>query len=83
MKVIENIRVGKPDTTPSKSAHTWGVRQGNRPHSVIGESGHAYAGGKRSGPPHRKGDCPALDRHQPRGQDAHRSRHAATHAALD
>ena len=51
MKVIENIRVGKPDTTASKSAHTWGVRQGNRPHSVIGESGHAYAGGKGAGRP--------------------------------
>ena len=65
MKVIENIRVGKPDTTASKSAHTWGVRQGNRPHSVIGESGHAYAGGKGAGRPTGKATARRSTRSSP------------------
>ena len=49
MKVIENITVGHPDTTPSKSSHTWGVREGNRPHTVIGDTGHSHVGAKGAG----------------------------------
>ncbi len=51
MRTIANIRVGKPDTKPSKSAHTWGVRQGNRPHTLIGESGARSAGRRGAGRP--------------------------------
>ncbi|HZR98256.1 MAG TPA: hypothetical protein VFE37_06100 [Chloroflexota bacterium] len=40
MNVIANVRVGKPDTTPSKSAHTAGVREGNEPGSYEREPGH-------------------------------------------
>lgn len=54
MKVIENITVGKPDTTPSKSSHTWGVREGNRRHTVIGETGHTQVGLKGAGRPTAK-----------------------------
>lgn len=32
MHQVANIRVGKPDTTPSKSAHVDGVKEGNRIH---------------------------------------------------
>ncbi len=39
MRIIGNIKVGRPHTTQSKSSHTFGVRQGNRPHTVMGESG--------------------------------------------
>lgn len=31
MKVISNIRVGKAQVTPSRAAHTPGVREGNDP----------------------------------------------------
>jgi hypothetical protein len=30
MKTIANIRVGKPQTTPSTPAHVAGIRQGNK-----------------------------------------------------
>ena len=40
MDVIANIRVGKPDTSPSKSAHTVGVREGNEPGSYEKQPGH-------------------------------------------
>jgi hypothetical protein len=31
-KVIANVRVGKPDVTPTASSHVPGVFQGNYPH---------------------------------------------------
>jgi hypothetical protein len=31
MAIVSNIRVGRPQTHPSKSAHTLGVRQDNEP----------------------------------------------------
>jgi hypothetical protein len=54
MKVIENITVGEPDTSPSKSSHTWGVREGNRRHTVIGDTGQSQAGVKGAGRPTAK-----------------------------
>ena len=39
MKIISNIKVGKADTSPSKSAHTRGVRQGNECGSFDREPG--------------------------------------------
>lgn len=51
MRIIANIRVGRPDTTPSLPSHTTGVRQGNRPHSVLGDSGHSRSGRKGAGRP--------------------------------
>jgi len=51
MRTIANIRVGKPDTQPSKPAHTWGVRQGNRPHTLIGEAGALHIGHRGAGRP--------------------------------
>lgn len=49
MKTISNIRVGKPDTTPSMSSHTWGVREGNRIAGYVGDSGHYETGEQGSG----------------------------------
>jgi hypothetical protein len=45
MKIISNIRVGRPDTTPDKSAHTRGVREGNECGSFDREPGF-YRDGK-------------------------------------
>ncbi len=39
MNVFANLRVGKPDTTPSKPAHTKGIREGNQPGSYGREPG--------------------------------------------
>jgi len=33
VKIVSNVRVGKPDTTMDKPAHQPGVRQGNEPGS--------------------------------------------------
>lgn len=44
MKGNGDIRVGRPDTTPSSPSHTLGVRQGNRPHTVLGDPGHRHSG---------------------------------------
>ncbi len=33
MKIISNIRVGKPQTTPSRPSHVPGIREGNEPGS--------------------------------------------------
>jgi hypothetical protein len=40
----EVIRVGKPETSPDKPAHTRGVRQGNRPGTFEDEPGHIATG---------------------------------------
>ncbi|HLH25791.1 MAG TPA: hypothetical protein VK066_25005 [Chloroflexota bacterium] len=37
---MDNLCVGKPDTTPSKPAHTTGVREGNEPGGFAKEPGH-------------------------------------------
>jgi len=39
VKIISNVRVGKPDTTPDVSAHTRGVKEGNRPGNIKHEAG--------------------------------------------
>ena len=31
MRIISNIRVGKPDTEPDLTSHTKGVKEGNEP----------------------------------------------------
>jgi len=51
MRTIANITVGHPDTVPSKPSHTWGVRQGNRPYTVMGGPGARRAGRKGAGRP--------------------------------
>jgi hypothetical protein len=51
VKIISNIRVGKPDTTPSMSSHTWGVREGNRVARYVGDPGHYYTGERGAGRP--------------------------------
>jgi hypothetical protein len=45
VKIIGNIRVGKPDTTPDKPSHTRGVREGNECGSIEREPGF-YQDGK-------------------------------------
>lgn len=35
-----NLKVGRPDVSPSKPAHTPGVRQGNEPGSYERQAGH-------------------------------------------
>jgi hypothetical protein len=39
MQTGENIKVGKPDTSPSKSAHINGVREGNETGNLEREPG--------------------------------------------
>lgn len=46
-----NLRVGKPDTSPDKSAHSDGVRQGNRPGTFDDEPGHINTGTQGAGRP--------------------------------
>jgi len=40
MKVIANIKVGKPDVSPSLPSHTRGVREGNEPGGYEKQGGH-------------------------------------------
>jgi hypothetical protein len=49
-----NIRVGKPDTTPDKSAHTPGVRQGNEPGGIEQDPGFYTSGEYGAGRPGAK-----------------------------
>jgi hypothetical protein len=51
MPNLGSIRVGKPDTTADKSAHTSGVREGNRPGTFESEPGHVATGEQGSGRP--------------------------------
>ena len=44
MATVDNLQVGKPDTTPSKPAHTPGVRQGNQPGNYAKQPGHFVDG---------------------------------------
>lgn len=54
-----NLKVGKPDTTPSVSAHTRGVRQGNEPGSIEKEPGIEPEGNMAKGTARRStGICP-------------------------
>lgn len=39
-KVKDNLRVGCPAVTPSRPAHTRGVREGNTPGSYLKQPGH-------------------------------------------
>lgn len=38
-RVIANVRVGKPDTTPDRPSHVKGVREGNLPGSTWRQRG--------------------------------------------
>lgn len=40
MKIIGNLKVGKPDTDPSKPSHTQGTRMGNEAGAYEKEPGH-------------------------------------------
>lgn len=42
---MDNLRVGRPDTSPSKPSHVRGVREGNQPGGVAREEGLVRAGG--------------------------------------
>jgi hypothetical protein len=62
VRTIANVRVGKPDTTPSRPSHVKGVREGNqrgglaREKGFIPEDGRARATAARStgiNPAHR------------------------------
>jgi hypothetical protein len=48
MRLVGNIRVGNPDTTPSMPSHTRGVRQGNKPGSFERTPG-LYKTGEKAG----------------------------------
>lgn len=51
----ENIRAGKPDTTPTKPAHTPGIREGNEPGSFDRDPGLYSTGETESRRPMGKG----------------------------
>lgn len=44
MPVIANIRVGKPQVSPSISAHTEGMREGNQSGNFARDPGHLPSG---------------------------------------
>ncbi len=44
MKIIANVRVGEPDTTPSAPSHIKGVRQGNETGSFERQAGLRQVG---------------------------------------
>ena len=44
MAIVDNLKVGKPQTTPSKPAHTPGVGQGNKPGNYSKQPGHLANG---------------------------------------
>lgn len=46
-----NLRLGDPDTSPDNSAHTPGVRQGNRRGTFDSEPGHINTGHEGAGRP--------------------------------
>ncbi len=55
MRTVSNVRVGKPDTKPSASSHTKGIREGNEGRGAerddgleVGEEGILRATGRRS-----------------------------------
>ena len=52
--MAENIRVGKPDTTPDAPAHTPGVRQGNEPGGIENDPGFFETGERGAGRPSAK-----------------------------
>lgn len=39
-KIKDNLRVGKPDVSPSKPSHTRGVPEGNTPGNYLKQPGH-------------------------------------------
>jgi len=49
MKVVSNIRVGKPDTTTDSPAHQPGVRQGNQLGGYERQPGHLPDGRSTAG----------------------------------
>lgn len=49
MKKSTNIRVGKPDTSPSLPAHTRGIRQGNQAGNFEKEPGFVPQGSMAKG----------------------------------
>ncbi len=49
MKIFANLKVGKPDTSPSKPSHTRGVREGNTPGSFERQPGLGMVDGVGKG----------------------------------
>jgi hypothetical protein len=49
MQTVDNLRVGRPHTTPSKPAHTPGVRQGNTRENYQKQPGHLADGRAQPG----------------------------------
>jgi hypothetical protein len=50
----DNLKTGRPDTTPDQPAHTPGVREGNRPGTFDSEPGHVSTGQAGAGRPSGK-----------------------------
>ncbi|MGI8405095.1 MAG: hypothetical protein ACR2OE_10120 [Thermomicrobiales bacterium] len=55
MKIFENLRVGKRQTTPDADAHVQGNREGNQPGSFDRDPGLYSTGETESGRPTGKG----------------------------
>lgn len=53
MKTIANVKVGKPDTSPSAPAHTRGIKQGNGPGALEKEPGFVNDGEMTTATPRR------------------------------
>jgi len=49
MKIISNVRVGKPHVSPDKPSHTKGVNEGNKPRGLKKEAGFEPQGDKAKG----------------------------------
>jgi hypothetical protein len=49
MKIISNVRVGKPAVTPDKPSHTKGVNEGNKPGGMKKEAGLKPEGDRGKG----------------------------------
>jgi hypothetical protein len=62
MPIISNIRVGKPDTSPSTPSHTKGVKEGNAPGSINREAGIYHDGTMTKGTARRSTGIAAENR---------------------
>jgi hypothetical protein len=47
-RIVDNLRVGKPQVDPAASAHQRGIRQGNKRGSFAREAGIQATGGPRT-----------------------------------
>ncbi len=64
MKEIANVRVGRPDTTMSRSSHVRGVRQGNRRSRIVEQEGHHHDGNRMTADA-RRSTAISPERHDP------------------